>query len=260
MTTEDFKSNNGYEIQGMWMPRVTSIINVIMKPGLFYYYANHKNFATAKAALNGAANWGTLIHNSIEAVLRNEGEKIDKKVLPTISAFERWRGEHRTKILDSESDIEKQVCDFDNHYAGTLDVLMEIDGDLGVLDLKSGSSIWNEHFLQLAAYMGAYNKNAPAKRKAKKRWILRLDQYEECKICGAKRRHKTGEYRITGGDRHCAHNFSKEKGIFEFKELPDYAYDLDGFLNAKNLWEWVNKNSLKRIRNYSKNKKTLKLF
>jgi len=257
---EKFKLSNGYEIQGMWLPRVTSITNVIMKPGLFYYYGNHKNFATAKAALNGAADWGTSVHNSVEAFLRGEDEKIDKKVLPSVHAFEEWRSQHKTKILDSSSDIEKQVCDFDNHYAGTLDILMEVDGSLGVLDIKSGGSIWNEYSLQLAAYMNAYNTNAPPKRKAKKRWILRLDQYEECEICGAKRRYKTGTHRVTGGEKHCAHDFSKEKGAFEFKELLDYTYDLDGFLNAKNLWEWLNKTNLKRIKNYSKNKKTLKLF
>jgi len=260
MTTNAFKSNNGYEIDGLWLPRVTSITNVISKPGLFYYYGNHKNFATAQAALNSAADWGTLIHNSIENILRGNDKEIDEKVLPSINAFEQWRKEHKVKVLDCKNDIEKQVYDFDNHYAGTLDALMEIDNTLGVLDIKSGSSIWNEYSLQLAAYVNAYNKNAPAKRKAKKRWILRLDQYQQCEACGAKRRNKAGRYKITGGNRNCLHNFSETKGIFEFKELTNYSCDLEGFLSAKKLWEWLNRDYLKRINNYSKNKKTLNLF
>jgi len=259
MTVDEFKAENGYEIQGMWLPRVTSVTKVISKPGLFYYYANHRNYYTAQETLNCAAEWGTLIHNSVESLLRGK-DGFDARVVPTIFAFEQWRKSHDTRILSPENDIEKQICDFDNHYAGTLDILMEIDGVLGVVDIKSGTSIWDEYSLQLAAYLNAYNKSAPSKQRAKKRWILRLDQYEECELCGAKKRNKMDNLRITGGKRDCFHRFSKEKGTYEFKELMDYSHDLEGFLNAKNLWEWSNKGMLKRISNYPKNRQTLKLL
>jgi hypothetical protein len=260
MTIEEFKAKNGHMIEGVWLPRVTSITGIISKPGLFYYYAKHKSFATAQAILNQAANWGTTVHTTIENFLRGDKEKIDKRLEPSVLAFQKWADNYQIKILNSKNDIEKEVYDFENYYSGTLDILLEIDGEYGILDIKTGSGIWNEYSLQLAAYLNAYNKNAPLNKKAKKRWILRLDQYQECEICGAKKRNKLVEARITGGDRNCPHKFSKEKGVYEFKELLNFEEDIDGFLNAKNLWEWSNNNFLKKIKNYPKNKKPLKLF
>jgi len=260
MTIEEFKNQNGYEIEGFWLPRVTTIINVISKPGLLRYYAQHSSFMTAQNALNHAANWGTLTHKAIEKFLRNEKHRPDVKILPSVQAFRDWQDKNTVRIFDPQNDIEKTIFDWDNLYAGTLDVLAEVNGVLGILDIKTGSGIWDEYGLQLAAYMNAYNKSVPAKRRARTRWILRLDQFEECVFCGAKRRIKSGRPKITGGKPHCQHKFSYTKGAFEFKELENYQQDLEGFLSAKNLWEWANRKILKQIKNYPKNKKEQKLF
>lgn len=260
MTIEEFKSKNGHLVDGLWLPRVTSITGVISKPGLFYYYAKHRNFSSAQAALNQAAVWGTAVHTTVENLLRDNKKTIDKKLLPSLKAFNCWRDEHEVKILNRKTDIERQVSDFENCYAGTLDALLEIDGKFGILDIKTGTNIWDEYSLQLAAYLNAYNQNVTAKKRAEKRWILRLDQYQECKLCGAKKRNKLMRAKITGGDKNCFHQFGEEKGFYEFKELSDFEKDLEGFLNAKNLWEWCNDSLLNKIKDYPKNKKTLKLF
>lgn len=260
MTIEEFKKQNGYEIEGFWLPRVTSITGVVSKPALLRYYANHSNFMSAQNALNHAANWGTLTHEAIEKFLKGEKHRPDEKILLSVGAFRDWQSKNVVRIFDPENDIERMIFDLDNVYAGTLDVLAEVNGILGILDIKTGSGIWDEYGLQLAAYRNAYNKAVPAKRQAKTRWILRLDQFEECVVCGAKRRTKSGRPKITGGDRNCPHQFSRSKGIFEFKELKGFKRDLEGFLSAKKLWEWVNRNSLKQIENYPKNKGNHTLF
>ena len=257
-TIEAFKNKNGHEIDGLWLPRVTSITGIISKPALFRYYAQHPNFIVAQEALNQSANWGTLTHKAVETIFKKKKEdKIDSKILPSILAFKEWQEKKKVKVLDRELDIEREIFDLDNFYSGTLDALVEIDGVLGILDIKTGAGIWDEYSLQLAGYMKAYNKLVPKKRQAKKRWILRLDQYEECIYCGAKKRIKSGRPKITGGDRNCYHKFSAPKGVFQFKELKGYSTDIKGFLSAQKLWEWSNRRILQQIENYPKKNKLI---
>jgi hypothetical protein len=254
MSLQEFKEKNGYEIENYWLPRVTSITDVVFKPGLLRYYAQQPNFFVAQQTLNHAANWGTNTHEAVEKFLIGEECEIDPIILPSIQAFKQWKKEYKAKILDVKNDVERRVYDIDDRYAGTLDALVEIDGILGVLDIKTGSGIWDEYSLQLAAYMNAYNKSVPSKRMAKTRWILRLDQFEECKLCGAKKRVKGGKVIIRGGKISCYHKFLPARGEFEFKELKDFNHDIDGFIGAKRLWEWYNKSHLKQIENYPKTK------
>lgn len=260
MNLNEFKSQNGYEIEGLWLPRVTSITGIVSKPALLRYYANHNNFMSAQEDLNRAANWGTITHQAVGRLLKEEKYRAEEKILPSIQAFRDWQTQNRVRILDAQNDIEKTIFDMDNFYAGTLDILAEVNGTFGVLDIKTGSGIWDEYGLQLAAYMNGYNKLAPTKRRVQTRWILRLDQFEQCSACGAKRRIKTVRPKITGGKAHCCHQFCLTRGFFEFKELKGYQDDLKGFLSAKKLWEWCNRNFLKQIENYPENKKTQTLF
>ena len=256
MSIDEFKLSNGHNVEGYWLPRVTSITNIISKPGLFRYYAMHKNFYTAQEDLDSAASWGNLVHRAIENTLKKEGD-IDPKVQSSVDEFLKFVKKNKVKVLDS-SDVEKSIHDFEDNYSGTIDAILEINGELGILDIKTGSSIWDEYSLQLAAYMNAYNKSVPKKRQAKKRWILRIDQYDECEHCKAQKRIKNN--RVVGGDKMCPHHFSKTKTTLQFKELKDFKQDIEGFLSAKKLWEWSNRDFLKEIKNYPKNKEAQTLF
>ena len=93
-------------------------------------------------------------------------------------------------------------------------------------------------------------------RICEKRWILRLDQYQECLGCQARMREKSGRERITGESanwRTCNHQWSQPKGEIEFQELKEYERDLEQFFGLKERWEWTNKEWLDRIPNYEKN-------
>ncbi len=259
MSLEEFVTKHGYQIEDMWLPRVTSITGIIAKPALLRYYARQKNYTSAQEALNHAANWGSLTHETVEKLFRGEDCSIEPKISPSIEAFCQWKEKNVVRVPDKAL-IEKQVQDLESCYAGTMDALVEINGILGVLDIKTGTGIWDEYSLQLAAYMHAYNKNAPEKQKAKTRWILRLDQYEECVLCEAKRRWKSGQAKITGGKRFCRHKFSPAKGVFQFKELKGFEKDIKAFLSAKELWEWYYRKELAEVKNYPKRIKNHTLF
>jgi hypothetical protein len=252
MNVDYFKKKYGHEIGGIWVPRVTAITDIIAKPALLRYYAAQESFEAAQVQLRNSANWGTLTHSTIEQIFKGYKVEIDPKIAPSIEAFFEWKNQHQIRILDPEKDIERTVFDPENFYAGKLDALIEIDGELGILDVKTGTGIWEEYFLQTAAYLNAYNKMVNDKEKAGKRWILRIDQYQECVFCGAKQRIKSGKAIIKGGNPYCNHKFTPPKGIVEFKELPNFEHDIKAFLSAKELWEWYNREFLKQIKNYPK--------
>ena len=238
MSIEYFKHKYGYEVEGIWMPRVTAITSLTSRP---FFAASYRS-----------ADWGNEVHSAVEKILKGEAKDSEKKIEPTLRAFERWRKEHDVRIASS-LDIERRVYDFENGYAGTIDMVADVQGRRGIVDLKTGNGIRSEHSLQIAAYLNAYNKDATKKLQAEARWILRIDQYEECKGCLAKRSEKSGKERILGGNDYCNHQWSGVRGEFEFVELEDMEEDLEAFLAAKEVWEWYHRAFLKKVANYPKN-------
>lgn len=243
MNIQYFKTQNGYEIGGMWYPRVTTICGIIAKPGLLRYYAGQENFIAAQENLTRASNWGKLFHEIMEKILKKEKIRIPQIISPSVSAFEDWRSQYKISILDTE----KRVVSKNHSYAGTIDVLVEINGKIGVLDLKTSTGIWNEYSLQIAAYAQAFNEMALPK--AETRWILRIDQYQKCEFCQAKKRTKDTTGKIKGGKKYCSHKLGQVQGEWEFKELDNQDRDIEAFLAAKKIWEWQNHRILAHIEN-----------
>jgi len=239
MSIEYFKHKYGYEVEGMWMPRVTAITSLISRP---FFAGSYRS-----------ADWGNAVHSAVEKILKEESYDAEKKIEPTLNAFAQWRKEYALRIGNPAADIECRVYDFENGYAGTIDMVAEVRGQRGIVDLKTGNSIRDEHSLQTAAYLNAYNKGAPRKLQAETRWILRIDQYEECKGCLARKNEKSGKERISGGNEWCNHQWSLAKGETEFLELTDHEEDLKAFLAAKEVWEWYHRSFLRKIANYPKN-------
>jgi hypothetical protein len=242
MTVSDFKGKNGYEIDGEWYPRVTSICGIIEKPGLKRWLAMQGALATMKR--RKITDWGTLIHENIEKILAGKNPKIRDDIRPSINAFLEWKDSHKFKV----DDIEKRIVSKKYFYSGTLDVLAEIDDKFGVLDLKTSKDIWDDHFVQTSAYLHANNE--AALKRAKTHWILRIDQYQECVLCEAELRNKNGNVEIRKQDRNCTHKWSPVRGVCELREAKDHKIYFNTFLKAKNKWEDFNKNFLTKIENY----------
>ena len=239
MTVDFFKHKYGYETEGIWMPRVTAITALTSRSFFF--------------AGSFAADWGNAVHTALEKRLKGEMLKGEEKIGPSLRAFDKWRAANAVKIADPTRDVEARVYDFEYGYAGTIDMVAQVQGKIGVIDVKTGNGMRDEYSLQTAAYLNAYNKGIQKKHQAETRWILRIDQYQECKGCLAKKREKGARERVTEGKEYCNHQWSLPTGEVEFLELDDYEDDLQAFLAAKEVWEWYHRKSLKRIANYSKN-------
>jgi len=252
MTADLFKEKYGHEIEGVWFPRVTSIC-ALVSGSSFLKKADPfgRRFGFQQAAL-----WGQMVHEAVEKILKGEEAQFDVRIAPSIETFRLWREQYPFSIVDPDADIERRVVDLEQGYAGTVDIVAEVDGVVSIIDLKTSTGFAKEYGLQTAAYMNAYNKMEFKKQICEKRWILRLDQYQECLGCQARMREKSGRERITGesaNGRMCNHQWSSTKGEIEFQELQGYEQDLEQFFDLKERWEWTNQEWLDKISNYEKN-------
>lgn len=239
---DNFKNANGYEIDGIWYPRVTAIVGIKAKPALYMFYAGLPDFKTGEAIKAKSAEEGTLIHETIEAILRHEPVVIPETIKPAISAFMDFYSNN--EVIAHK--IEERVVSKKHHYAGTMDVLAEVNGKLGVLDVKTSIAIYRDYSMQTSAYIEALREdpNMPPLT----RWIFRVDQSRHCQKCTATLRDKGGREKIRNDkDKKCAHEWGPMQGEYEIKEITTFEEDIKAFLACKDLWEWENEFWLKKI-------------
>ncbi len=246
-TTDEFKSQCGYEIDGFWYPRVTKIVEIKAKPALYRFYANMGNFAAGEKVKRQSATEGTLIHNTVEKLLLGEKPEVPASIEPSIKAFLEFILEKNIQV-DPEL-IEKRLVNYEERYAGTLDAVALIDGKLGILDIKTSQEIYRDYNLQTAAYIAALRDQVKG---LETRWILRIDQNKLCIHCNAILRSKGGRDKIKTqwGNPFmaaCSHEWGPLEGKIELKEFPYWQNDFHAFLGAKKLWEWENIEWLEKV-------------
>jgi hypothetical protein len=234
--------SNGYVIDGIWYPRVTSILDIKAKPALYMYYASLPDFETGEAIKAKSAEEGTLLHETVEAILRKESVVIPDAVKPAVSAFMDFYG--RNELTAHK--VEERVVSKKHNYAGTIDVLAELNGKLGVLDIKTSVAIYRDYSMQTSAYVEAFKEDPTVPPLTS--WILRIDQARHCLKCPATLRNKGGREKIRGEKMKCEHEWGPMQGEVELKELTTFDSDIKAFLACKELWSWENEYWLKKIR------------
>lgn len=244
---EQFKIENGYEIDGVWYPRVTKIVSIKAKPALLFYYAEAPNYSSAKASMEESAKEGTMVHEAAEAILVGKTPDVDPLIRPAIAALTDFLT--HTKVDTRPELIERRILHKDHRYAGTIDALATIGGKFGVLDIKTSQAVYRDYNLQTAAYNEALKNEFP---ELATRWILRLDQFQTCNRCSATKRTKGGRVKIrrNGGAFVCgstSHDWAEPKGVAELHEFPSWQSDFKAFLGAKQLWEWENEDWLQQV-------------
>jgi len=119
---QHFKSLAGYEIDGVWYPRVTKIVEIKSKPQLYKFYAEMNNFAEGEAVKKHSADEGTKIHETVEAILVGQSPVIDPTISPAIESFMKFLEQKKIQV-DSDF-VEKKVANREERYAGTLMLLL----------------------------------------------------------------------------------------------------------------------------------------
>ena len=243
----DFKNQCGYPIGETWYPRVTKIVSIKSKPALYYYYGQAKSYKAAQEATEQSAKEGTLIHETVESLLLGKHPEVPAEIAPAIRSFLEFFEKNNIHVTPEL--VERRIVNHDHRYAGTVDAIARIGGALGVLDIKTSQAIYRDYCLQTSAYVDALKDEFP---ELETRWILRIDQIQNCRKCNARRRIKGGNEKIkldwkNPRARSCVHEWSDLRGEIELQEFPYWQNDFHAFLGAKKLWEWENEDWLKKV-------------
>jgi len=146
-----YKTEDGKRVCG-----VTTILNVLNKPALVNW-ANRIGLEGIEVGkyVDQKANIGTLVHAFIMSHFKNEdvdtsdftAKEIAQAENSLLSFFEWLKSNPIEPIL-----IETPLVSETYSYGGTPDILGKINGDLILLDFKSGSGIYEEAYYQVCAY------------------------------------------------------------------------------------------------------------
>ena len=157
-------ARNYKELFGVDYPSVTTILNFYPKGQGFYNWLMIKGKDESERIKTEAGKTGHYIHTAIENILK--GEELDstyltKKEEQLLNVFIDWwtklKKEHKVKILD----IEKPVINRIHKYVGTIDLVISIDKQLWIIDIKTSNYISNTFALQLSAYKHALLEEQP---------------------------------------------------------------------------------------------------
>lgn len=254
---ENFKETCGYEINGVWYPRVTKILEIKNKPALEMFFKEMDSYSSAEEVKNKSAVEGSLIHEIVGKLLLGEKTEIPERIRPAIDAVNEFR--ETWGMVFHPDFIERRVWSARQRYAGTVDALASFGGKFGVLDIKTSAYFYSDYNLQTAAYVNALQefeikRALSLPKEIETRWILRVDQHKICRKCGAKLREKGGRSKIRNGKSNgvpacpeAEHEWGNLIGEVEIKEFPYLNGDTKAFLAAKTLWEWENDYWLRRI-------------
>jgi len=172
------KNEKYYIIDGKEVPRVTHILDIIDKGFAFRNWLIANTKAEIEDIQKVSLNIGSKVHKWIEAYIKRvlldqkkfEHPNVSEKYLKPIMAFLEWEHNHNVKYLESELFLYSKTY----NYAGTCDLIAEVDGERWLIDFKTSKYFYDTMGLQLAFYKKAYEETYT--KKINKTFILRLDK------------------------------------------------------------------------------------
>ena len=140
----------------VFYPSVTTILQYMPKNKFFDNWLKDVGH-NADLILRKAGKEGTQVHEAAEKLVLGEeiswmddygNAKYSQIVWEMILKFADFWKTHKPKLISSE-----QFIWSDEHkYAGTADIVCEMDGEIWLLDLKTSNALHRAYDLQLAAY------------------------------------------------------------------------------------------------------------
>lgn len=144
-----------YILDGVAIPSVTQVLNVISKPQLYAWYAKH-GWAECERIKKTSGELGQRLHDAIEAYLQGEPYDLQGRELEMLRLFQDWKTQTDFRPVE----LERKVISKRHKFHGTFDALGTFGDstELFMLDWKTSSKISDEYALQLSAYAAAYEE------------------------------------------------------------------------------------------------------
>lgn len=156
-----------YKRDDKFYPSVSTILNYFPKNKFFHDWLREVGFNSEIIAAK-AAEEGTQVHNAAEQLI--QGQEIDwfdnngvakynLDVWKMILKFAEFWNKYEPKLIATEYHIFSDKYE----YAGTIDLIIELNNEIWLLDIKTSNSLHTTHELQLGAYAAAWNETHDTK-------------------------------------------------------------------------------------------------
>lgn len=152
-----------YLSDGTLVPGVTTVLSVLSKPALVTW-ANRLGLEGVDVTkyVDKTASIGTLAHYLVECRVKGEEPDLEpfspeelKRAEWAFGSYLSWEKQHQPKVIASEV----QLVSERHGYGGTIDLIAVIGGRRWVVDLKTAKALYDEHVLQVAAYLQLAREN-----------------------------------------------------------------------------------------------------
>jgi hypothetical protein len=151
-----------YRRNEKYYPSVTSVLNYFPKNKFFHEWLKDVGHNSDIIASKASAE-GTQVHNAVDRFLNGEEiQWIDEyghaiyslEVWKMILKFAEFWNTHKPELIATEYHLFS-----DNHeYAGTADLIVRLNNQVWLLDVKTSNSLHTSYDLQLSAYAVAWNE------------------------------------------------------------------------------------------------------
>ena len=147
---------------GVFYPSVTSILGYFPKGAFFETWLKDTGH-NADFVMKRAGDEGNKVHKAAEDILSgkevrwiesNGHVNYSTHVWKMILSFYEFWTTYKPKLILSE---EFMYSD-EYKYSGTLDLLVEIDNQVWLIDIKTSTAVHTSYFLQMSAYAKAYEE------------------------------------------------------------------------------------------------------
>ena len=144
--------------EGVYYPSVTTVLQYMPKNKFFDNWLKDVGH-NADLIMRKAAEEGTAVHNAVEALIKGEeitwmddfgNAKYNLRV---------WQMILKAAEFFKEVIAAEEFTFSDQHeYAGTADLIVKMDGEIWLLDVKTSNNLHRSYDLQLAAYAKAWEE------------------------------------------------------------------------------------------------------
>jgi len=215
----------------LYYPSVTTILQYMPKNKFFDNWLKDVGHS-ADLIMRKAGKEGTQVHEAAESLVLGKevnwmddygNAKYSQLVWEMILKFYDFWSSHKPELISAEEFVFS-----DKHkYAGTADLLVKMDGETWLLDIKTSNNLHRSYHLQLAAYAKA------------------LEEAKGIKI------DRTGIIWLKASTR----SASKKKGVYQgkgwqIKTIDEIDYNFDLFLTIYKLYLLENPNTQPIYKSY----------